>query len=297
MNYKVRILAAIMAGAMLLSACSSRDKENSSSVPVEENTTSSVVEGEVTSNGETLPPSSGVASGTTSTSSEPPKVVNPYEGLKTYQEKLTKAKTINKDVKAWLSVPGTTIDAPVLQAANNDYYLKLDEYKNYSIFGCYYFDYENSLTARSNLSKNTIIYGHSDLKDNANGPRFSQLFKYLDKDFLSKNANIHMSIAGEDMVFQIFSVFYTHTNFNYIKTNPSEADFQAIIEGANQRNQFITDVTVGANDKILTLSTCSANYNPNDKNNYRLVVMAKLLPAGNNGGNISVSVNPNPLKS
>ena len=261
MNYKIKLLAAVMAATMLFSACGDNGEESSTITPDTSSTSSiSIPSGsEATS---TPDASSGSASsGTTTSSSTAPKPVDHYAGLKTNQERLAKAKTLNKDVKAWLTVPGTTIHAPVVQSTNNEYYLKLDEYKNYSIFGSYYFDYENSLTARSNLSKNTIIYGHSDLKDNANGPLFSQLFNYLDKDFLAENSQINLSIGGEDMVFQIFAVYHTSVDFNYIQANPTQAEFQALLEGVNQRNEYLTDVTVGTSDKILTLSTCSATYN------------------------------------
>ncbi len=296
MNFKIKLLTAALAALMLFSACGRDDAESSS--PSGPAPATSSATSDPASSGTT--PSTSDAStpeGTTSEASSAAPVVDHYAGLTTAQEKLEKAKTLNADTKAWITIPGTTVDAPVLQASNNEYYLKLDEYKNYSIFGAYYFDYENNLSSRANLSKNTIIYGHSDLKDNAAGPRFSQLFKYLDESFLEENSDIHVSIDGDDMVFQIFSVFYTHVNFNYIQTNPVDSDYQAILEGANQRNEYITDVSVTTGDKILTLSTCSALYHPNDTTNYRLVVMGKLLPAGTTDATTSASANPNPLKS
>ena len=60
---------------------------------------------------------------------------------------------------------------------------------------------------------------------------------------------------------------------------------------------------VTSSDSILTLSTCTGKYNghlyPNgDYDNYRYVVMAKLLPAGATGEcKTEMSVNPSPKRS
>lgn len=221
-----------------------------------------------------------------------------YENEVFLLEKIDKAKEKNKDTKGWLYIPNTTIDNSVLQAADNEYYLRLNEDKKYDIFGCYFADYENNLTSRDKMSKNTIIYGHSDLKDNKDGPKFSQLFRYTDLDFAKKNPYIYFSTGEEDMVWEVFAVFYTHIDFHYIAANPSTNEFNKIISEAKARSEYIIDTPVSDSDKILTLSTCAAKYNPKDKDNYRLVVMAKLVPSGTQlKSELGISKNPSPKKS
>lgn len=214
-------------------------------------------------------------------------------------EEIDKAMERNEDTVGWIRIPGTTVDDAVLQAKDNDYYLRLNEDKKYDIYGCYFADYGANLgSGRDGLSKNTIIYGHSDLKDNKDGKKFSQLFKYTELDFVKENPYIYFSTPESDMVWQVFAVFYTHIKFNYIQPNPSDEEFQKILDEAKSKSEFIIDTPVTTDDKILTLSTCTVDYNPADHDNYRLVVMAKLLP-GNEvpTTGVEAEVNPNPVKS
>ncbi|WMJ83952.1 class B sortase [Oscillospiraceae bacterium LTW-04] len=216
-------------------------------------------------------------------------------------EKIDEGIKRNADTKGWLYIPNTEIDDAVVQAKDNDYYLRLTEDKEYSIFGCYYADFRNNLGARDDLSKNTIIYGHSDYKDNPEGKKFSQLFHYAkDIDFVRNNPYIYFSTTEDDLVWQVFAVFYTHIDFNYIQDNPTDPEFKNIISEAKARSEYIIDVPVDENDKILTLSTCTGLYNAADKDNYRMVVMAKLMPSNEISTNkmtMEVKPNPSPKKS
>lgn len=215
-------------------------------------------------------------------------------------EKIDEGIKRNADTKGWLHIPNTEIDDAVVQAKDNDYYLRLTEDKTYSIFGCYYADFRCKVGARDGLSKNTIIYGHSDYKDDPNGKKFSQLFHYAkDIEFVRNNPYIYFSTAEDDMVWQVFAVFYTHINFNYIQDNPSDAEFKNIISEAKARSEYLIDVPVTEKDKILTLSTCTGLYNQ-PKEDYRMVVMAKLLPSNEISTNkltMKVEPNPSPKKS
>lgn len=42
----------------------------------------------------------------------------------------------NTETGAWITVPGTNIDAPVQQASDNDYYLRRDTAGNADVHGC-----------------------------------------------------------------------------------------------------------------------------------------------------------------
>ena len=85
------------------------------------------------------------------------------------------------------------------------------------------------------------------------------------------------------MVWQVFAVFYTDIKFDYINPNPADATFNSLIKKAQDLSFYDYDVEVTSNDKILTLSTCTYRLADDTKlhypNDYRYVVMAKLLPA------------------
>ena len=214
-------------------------------------------------------------------------------------EKIDEGLERNADTKGWLYIPNTEIDDAVVQGKDNDYYLRIDEDKNYSVFGCYYLDFNCRIGSRNDISLNTIIYGHSDLKDNKDGRKFSQLFKFDEIDFLRNNPYIYFSTEEEDMVWQVFAVFYTNwKDFNYILANPTDDVFNSIVKDAKARSQYIIDIPVSEKDNILTLSTCSAYYNKQNPDDYRFVVMAKLMP-NNEVSKTTMEVQPNtsPKKS
>ena len=180
----------------------------------------------------------------------------------------------NQDVCAYLKIDGTKISDVVLQSFDNNVYLRRNEKKEYDVFGCYFADADCSVSTGDKLSSNTVIYGHSDLKDNPDGKRFSQLFKYTDEVFAREHPYITLATLQDNMKWEIFSVFYTDTSFNYIDAEP-EKGVSALAKQAKEKSLFDFGIDVEDDDKILTLSTCSVKYG-NDKKQ-RFVVMAKLL--------------------
>ena len=191
-------------------------------------------------------------------------------------EKLMYEVKKNPDTVAWLNIPDTNINNSVLQYHNNEYYQRRDERKKNNVYGCYYADYECSLSTEENLKKNTIIYGHSDLKDNPDGKRFSELFKFLDNDFAEKHKEIYLHTINESFTFEIFSVFYTDIDFDYIRVFMDDKEFQELIDKALSLSIRDYGIKPSAkNDKILTLSTCSVKYH--DDGTGRFVVMGRLV--------------------
>ena len=71
------------------------------------------------------------------------------------QKELKDARKKYADAVAWLYMPGTEVDDPVVQAKDNAYYLQKDENGNYSEWGCYYAHCDNRLSSRSKLDRNT----------------------------------------------------------------------------------------------------------------------------------------------
>lgn len=191
-------------------------------------------------------------------------------------QRLEQAMAQNSDVMAWLTLPGTQVDDPVLQAADNEYYLTRNESGQADPMGCYFADYYSVFTSRSALNLNTIIYGWAQSEEDAAGERFSQLFQYLEPAFAAENAHIYLTLKGETLTFQVFAAFYTNTDFYYINSNPTGGAWQPFFQTVQSLNQWPGEaVEVQQGDKLLTLSTGA--YQTNDPK-ARFVVMAKLLP-------------------
>ncbi len=212
-------------------------------------------------------------------------------------EQIAAAFNANDDVVGWLNVPGLAdVNSVVCQDKNSYSYNYRDAlgkyiYNTYWIDGAYYSSKYNTFEGGSaGLSKNTVIFGHSDLgstnldykADDATGPRFSQLFYFTDESFAKKTPYLFFSTADQDMVWEVFAVFYNDKAIDgkaywYIDTAPDDSSFEFLINTAKSRSLYTYNVPVTKSDKILTLSTCTVGWGLATRENYRFVVMAKLV--------------------
>lgn len=184
-----------------------------------------------------------------------------------YEQVFSSLQEINKDTVGWLTVNNTKIDYPVVQAKDNDYYLKRDFYQNKNRHGWVFMDYRNN---PDELNENTIIYAHN----LANQTMFGTLRYALNSYWYKKSANqvITFNTPNANMKFQIFSIYTVPTTNDYLDvTFPGSTEFQAYIDLVKGRSIYDFNISVSTDDKILTLSTCASG---NDK---RLVVHAKLI--------------------
>lgn len=194
---------------------------------------------------------------------------------------------LNSDTIGWLQVPGTSIADPVLfypSTEEKHYYLRRDFYGNDSWNGSYYVDFRSQFEGgRKGLSLNTVVYGHS-MEDNPDGPMFSQLKRYRDPAFAAEHPYLLFSTLDEDYAWEVFSVFISTIDFNYNNPNPTEEEQAAVLEEARARSMYqYEEVDVSTTDKIITLSTCIYRVNgvlQGYPNNYRYVVMGRLVPLG-----------------
>lgn len=173
----------------------------------------------------------------------------------------------NEELVGWITVDGTEIDYPILQAENNTDYLRHDFYKDYNILGSIFMDFRNDIT---DLGKNTIIYGHR----TKNGAMFEGLTNFQDEEFYEENKTFTFDTLYESYEAEIFAVYNTTTDFYYIQTDfNEEQDFDRLLSDIDEHALYETDVEVNEDDHILTLSTCDYEL---DENKGRFVVHAKL---------------------
>lgn len=190
-----------------------------------------------------------------------------YSGEKRVRPGFEGLKEVNDDMIGWLTIDNTNIDYPILQADNNTAYLNRNYYGDKSIAGSIFMDYRNNVTMNE---KNYILYGHR-VKD---GSMFQHLTKYLEQDFFEDNRTFTFDTLYDSYEAEIFAVYNTMIDFNYIETDFDDMDeYQALLDGIYERSIYTTDVDVSVDDQIITLSTCEYTLDPDDS---RLVVHAKL---------------------
>lgn len=201
------------------------------------------------------------------------KAHNVYEEVKDIKEDMEKENkniidlsNINKDYRGWITIKNTNIDYPIVQSENNSYYLNKDINKNYLPSGSIFLDFRNQMFN----DKNTVIYGHY-MKDKT---MFGQLKNYKKEDFFNKNKIISISTPnGDNLKYEIFSVYVTDSEDEYIKTSfENDFEYEYFLNDIINKSIFKPNVNITAKDKIITLSTCSYEFK-----NARMVIHAKLL--------------------
>ena len=184
--------------------------------------------------------------------------------------KFEELQAVNPDIYAWITVPGTVIDYPILQhASDNTYYLMHNIDGSYGYPGCVYTENMNSKDFTDN---NTVIYGHN-MK---NGSMFAQLHKFEDPDFFNENREVLIYLPDEVLHYTIFAAQVyddRHLLYSFDFTDPEvyQKYLDSIFSTRDMSANIDKDVTVTADDQIITLVTCIGSQ-PNN----RLLVQAVL---------------------
>lgn len=162
-------------------------------------------------------------------------------------------KTINSDVLGWIRFENPEkISYPVVAGIDNDVYLHTTFEGKYNAAGTLFVDMDN---ANDFSDRNTFIHGHN-MK---NGSMFGQLRKYQDEQFGLENPYFYIYTPdGREVKYQVFAVcVVTDTSNSYDKTYADDAMYLDYIRTIRSRALYDVDILVEADDKIVSLSTCT----------------------------------------
>lgn len=162
---------------------------------------------------------------------------------------------INTDIYAWIRIPDTKIDYPILQRVGDDgYYLKHDMYQEPRFAGCIYTEDCNN---KDFMDPNTVIYGHN-MK---NQSMFQNLHLFADKTFFEEHPDVYIYTPEGVLHYTVFAA-YSYDDRHIMNSFDFEDEevFRKYIDdiyhvramSANLRNE----VQVTEKDHIITLSTC-----------------------------------------
>ncbi len=172
------------------------------------------------------------------------------------------AQAANPDVYAWIWIPGTNIDYPILQSESEDdaYYLNHTIEKKEGLPGTIYTEKYN---AKDFTSPVTVVYGHN-MK---NGSMFADLHKFEDKAFFDANPYVYIYLPDRTIKYRIFAATPFDDRYilgNYVFT--SQDDFEKYLDElrSNINGNVNMDVNVAQTTGIITLSTCIAD-SPNER--------------------------------
>lgn len=172
--------------------------------------------------------------------------------------------SINSDYRFWLKVNNTNIDYPVVQGKDNDYYLNHDFNKDYLASGSIFMDYRNDFEN----DKSIIIYGHH----MRNKTMFGELANFKDESFFKENNKIEIEYKGKTYTYEIFSVYIADSSEDFLEINfNNDSEYEDYLNSIINKSLFKTNTNVTSKDKIVTLYTCSYEFN-----GARTIVNAKL---------------------
>lgn len=164
-------------------------------------------------------------------------------------------------VAGWLTVPGTGIDYPFVWYKDNDYYLRRDLNGNRAMAGTLFMDFR---CQRDFTSQNTILYGHH-MK---NGSMFGTLKRFSDKEFFDAHQRAAVYLPRATLILECFAyLVVTADDAEIYATAPSKDYLDYVRQNARQ----YSDIGLKASDRIVTLSTCSYEFN-----NARMVLLTRI---------------------
>jgi len=173
----------------------------------------------------------------------------------------------NSQVVGWIYSPNTVISYPVLKGGDNEYYLHHTMTGVENASGSIFMD----AVCEGDLSDdNTILYGHH----MNNGSMFASLANYKQTGYLEEHPVLYYYTPDRVYMLEVFACFVTGGDSDVYAFNFATRDeFQQFINRMYSRSNFDTGVQVTSSDHIMTLSTCSYEYD-----DARYVVLCKIVP-------------------
>ncbi len=179
-----------------------------------------------------------------------------------------------EDIYAWIYVPGTEVDYPIVQhPTDTAYYLKKDIHGKNVTAGAIFTEYYNS---KDWTDYNTVIYGHN----MRNGSMFASLHRFEKEDFFDEYRYVYIYTPEVLKVYEIFAAYvYSNAHLMLSFDTSTEEGFAEYLEEVfsqkgESRALFHDEVEVTPEDHIITLSTCIGS------DNHRYLVQAKLVAEG-----------------
>ena len=183
---------------------------------------------------------------------------------------------INSDIVGWLNIGDGLLSTPVMQR-DNEYYLTHDFYGEEDKHGQVFLDKGNSPQLTDD---NTILYGHNITSDRS---MFNILARYKDTEFAAEHPVIQLNTLYNRRQYAVAAVYIVSTRpehgelfdyISYLKFSTRDAKL-AYISQIQKRSLIDTGVKMTADDRLLTLSTCTYEFA-----DARLVVVARQLREG-----------------
>lgn len=167
----------------------------------------------------------------------------------------TALQEFNPDIIAWIRIPDTIIDYPVLQGEDDNEYLRHTPDGEYSIGGSIFLEWTNASDFSDNHS---IIYGHH--FRGSYKPMFTHLVDYKAEDFYKAHPVAELFTPAGKYTIRFFSCYVTALGDNAWRTQLSDEEFSYWLRDITDKALYNTGIIPSDQDRIITLSTCCTEY-------------------------------------
>lgn len=169
----------------------------------------------------------------------------------------------NPEVYAWIYVPGTDVNLPVVQSTTDDNF-----YLNHNIDGDYAVEgaiYSQSMNAADFSDPVTVLYGHNLV----NGSMFSTLHYFENEDFFAQHDTMYIYTIGHILTYKVVSAYqyddrHILNSFDFSDPSVVRTYFDYVMAPNSLVENVRQGVTLQTTDKIVQLSTCTDTVNHTD---------------------------------
>ncbi len=157
---------------------------------------------------------------------------------------------INPDVVGWIKIPGTNVNYPIVQAADNDMYLHKSFEGEETAAGSIFLDFESQSDMRG---YNSILYGHN----MRNGSMFKDIVRYKEEEYFKEHQYFEIYTPTETIHLKAVSCYYIKNDPMVRKTRfKTDESFQAFVQAMLKPCEY-AQIPEEPVKNLYTLVTCS----------------------------------------
>lgn len=157
----------------------------------------------------------------------------------------------NPDIRGWIYGLGTTIDYPIVQGTDNEYYLNHTADRKKNVIGSIFMESQNHGDFSDDV---TVLYGHHIQR----GRMFSSLSGYKKQAYYDKHPFMVLDTPEGRYRVELFAGQIIEGNrggFPLIFANKEEREVW--LERVISSSTFQSEISPGEDERILALCTCS----------------------------------------